>query len=88
MEANTKYSLSGASNPQRQPGYGVWQPLLHGYEYYIMDGLDMLMGRSSLRFPSVGNGGWISCKLPIKAFQKMPILFSLNNDLGYAHESL
>ncbi|MCB0549262.1 MAG: BamA/TamA family outer membrane protein [Phaeodactylibacter sp.] len=89
MEANTKYSFIRSQQPyndNRAMGFG--NHYLHGYEYYIMDGLDMLMGRSSLRFHLWEWGMDFGKAVPIKAFQKMPVrlYLSLNNDLGYAHD--
>ena len=89
LEANAKYSFIREQQPyndNRAMGFG--NQYLHGYEYYIMDGLDMLMGRSALRFQLWEKGMDFGKAVPIKAFQKMPIRFylSLNNDLGYTND--
>ena len=89
LESSAKFSFIREQQPyndNRAMGFG--SRYLHGYEYYIMDGLDMLMGRSALRF-RLGEWGMDFGKaVPITAFQKMPIRFylSLNNDLGYAND--
>ncbi len=72
-------------NDNRAIGFGL--QYLHGYEYYIMDGLDMGMAQSSLRFRLWGSGLNFGKAMPIQAFRHMPIRIhlSLNNDLGYAN---
>ena len=72
-------------NDNRAIGFGV--QYLHGYEYYIMDGLDMGMIQSSMRFRLWGADVNFGKAMPIQAFRRMPIRvnLSLNNDLGYAN---
>ncbi|MCB0568676.1 MAG: BamA/TamA family outer membrane protein [Phaeodactylibacter sp.] len=72
-------------NDNRAIGFGV--QYLHGYEYYIMDGLDMGMLQSALRFRFWGADVNFGKAMPIQAFRNMPIRLhlSLNNDLGYAN---
>ncbi len=89
LEANGKFSFIREQQPyndNRAMGFG--NLYLHGYEYYIMDGLDMLLGRSSLRFHLWEWGMDFGKVVPIRAFQKMPVRFylSLNNDIGYAND--
>lgn len=59
-----------------------------GFEYYVIDGLDMGLFKSSLHwqlFQAEINVGKI---MPIEAFQQMPIklFLSFNNDLGYVND--
>ena len=89
LEANTKYSFIRGRQPyndNRAMGFG--NRYLHGYEYYIMDGLDMGMARSALRFHLWEWGMDFGKVVPIPAFRSMPVRFclSLNNDLGYVHD--
>ncbi len=60
----------------------------HGFEYYIIDGLDMVFFQSSLHFALFGAQVNFGKLMPIKAFRKMPIklYLSLNNDAGYVND--
>ncbi|MBK6993700.1 MAG: BamA/TamA family outer membrane protein [Lewinellaceae bacterium] len=82
------------SLPRRKPpqsnnqalGYGG--NLVRGYDYYVVDGLDFGLLRTSwhLRvFEGQFNLGRI---VPIKAYRKMPIkvYLAFNNDLGWAND--
>jgi len=89
LEANAKYSFIRQQQPYndyRAMGFG--NQYLHGFEYYIMDGLDMVMMRSSLRFHLWEWGMDLGKAMPIQAFRKMPLRFclSLNNDVGYSND--
>ena len=89
LESGAKYSFIRHQQPyndNRAMGFGSMS--LHGYEYYIMDGLDMVLGRSALRLQLLEWGLDFGKAVPIQAFRKMPVRFylSLNNDLGYAND--
>jgi len=73
-------------NDNRALGFGGNTP--HGFEYYIIDGLDMVLFTSSLHFALFGTQVNFGKLMPIKAFRKMPIklYLSLNNDVGYAND--
>lgn len=77
---------------QRQPfnnsrALGFGKSLVRGYEYYVVDGLDYVLSRNSLRFEifnkEVKFGKWMR----FKAFQSLPIkaYLALNADAGYAN---
>lgn len=73
-------------NDNRALGFGGYN--LRGFEYYVVDGLDMGLLRSSLRlriFDQLLNFGRL---MPLDAFKRMPIkvFISLNNDTGYINE--
>lgn len=82
------------SLPRRQPPFfnnqalGYGGDVVRGYEFFVMDGLDFGLFRSSLhlevfnRFISFGK------LMPIKSFKGMPakVYLALNNDLGYAND--
>lgn len=59
----------------------------HGYEYYVVDGLDMVLVKTSLRFrlmqKEINFGKW----MPINAFRRMSVKLygALNNDVGYVN---
>lgn len=82
------------SLPRRQPpwnnnqalGYGG--NLVRGYDYYVIDGLDFGLLRSSWHFRVFEGVFQLGRFMPIKAYQKMPIkvYFAINSDLGYAND--
>ena len=78
---------------QRQPYYdnralGFGDDFLRGYEYYIIDGLDMAYLKANLRFQllnkEINFGKWVF----IKQFRRMPIktYLSINNNFGFAND--
>lgn len=90
LASGLKFKYSAIRQPQpyndnRALGFG--EHSLHGYEYYIVDGLDLALLKSSLHF-SLWEGNLNFGRIvPISAFRKMPLrlFLSLNNDLGYAN---
>ncbi len=83
-----------ASLPRRQPPFfnnqalGYGNDLVRGYEYFVMDGLDYGVLRSSFHvgiFDQTINFGRF---MPMNAFKVMPLklYLSFNNDLGYAND--
>ncbi|MFN0034135.1 MAG: BamA/TamA family outer membrane protein [Saprospiraceae bacterium] len=82
------------SLPRRKPptsnnqalGYGG--NLVRGYDYYVVDGLDFGLLRSSWHFRVFEGQFNLGRAMPIKAYRKMPIkiYFALNNDLGWAND--
>lgn len=73
-------------NDNRAMGFG--RNTLHGYEYYIMDGLDMGFLKSNLRFLLLKNEIEFGKLVPISQFRNMPvkIYFSVNSDWGYVND--
>lgn len=73
-------------NDNRAIGFG--RDFLHGYEYYIVDGLDMAYLKSVLRFSLWENEVKFGKIMPIPAFRNMPIrlFLNLNNDFGYVND--
>ncbi len=82
------------SLPRRQPpwsnnqalGYGG--NLVRGYDYYVIDGLDFGVFRTSWHFQIFKSEFHLGKFMPIKAYRKMPIkiYFAVNNDLGWAND--
>ncbi len=82
------------SLPRRQPpqsnnqalGYGG--NLVRGYDYYVVDGLDFGLLRTSWHFRVFEGEFHLGRVMPIKAYRKMPIkvYLALNNDLGWAKD--
>ena len=78
---------------ERQPyndyrAIGYQRNTLRGYEYYVVDGLDMFLLKSSLRIKLWENQVNFGKVVPIPAFRKVPFkfLFTLNSDLGLAND--
>ncbi len=88
-EASGKLSLIREEQPyndNRALGFG--NNSMHGYEFYIVDGMDMALLKTSLRFRLWETGIDFGKLIPISAFRSMPVRFhlSLNNDVGYAND--
>ncbi len=73
-------------NDNRAIGFG--RNYLHGYEYYIVDGLDMGFVRTNLRFQLLKSEVCFGRIVPIEQFRSMPVkmYFSINNDVGYVND--
>lgn len=80
--------------PRRKPPFfnnqalGYGNDLVRGYEFYVMDGLDYGLLRTSLHYNLLDWNINFGRFLPVKAFKLMPLkaYFSVNNDLGYAND--
>jgi len=88
MNAKTKTSLIR----QRQPfndnqamGYG--DNFLHGFEYYVIDGMDMGILKTSMKFRFWDSGIDFARLMPIDALKYMPFHcnLTLNSDYGYVN---
>ena len=57
------------------------------YEYYIIDGLDMVLLNTSIKHPIINQEINLGRLMPIASFRRIPfrLNFSLNNDLGYVN---
>lgn len=88
-------ALKGRTSlPRRKPPYfnnqalGYFGNFVRGYEYYVADGLDFGILKTSVHFEvmnrEIGIGKW----MPFKAFKVLPlkIYLAFNNDLGYAND--
>jgi len=66
---------------------GFFGNSLRGYEYYVIDGLDMLLLNTSIRYPLLDVKVNLERLMPITAFQRIPfrLNLSLNNDFGYVN---
>ncbi len=83
-----------SSLPRRQPpqsnnqalGYGA--NLVRGYDYYVVDGLDFGVFRSSWHWRVFSSEFNLGRFMPVKAYKKMPIkvYLALNNDIGWAND--
>ncbi len=73
-------------NDNRAIGFGP--SYLHGYEYYVIDGLDMGYLKSNLRWELFNGQINFGKLMPLPAFRTMPLklYFSVNNDFGYAND--
>jgi outer membrane protein assembly factor BamA len=87
-QAKTKLSLIRSRQPyndNRAMGFGQNYP--HGYEYYVIDGLDMGLLKTSMRFRFWESGIDFKRLMPVEALQFMPFHcnLSLNSDFGYVN---
>lgn len=89
LESGGKFSLLRNRQPyndNRALGYGDYN--LHGYEYYVVDGMDMGVLRSSFRYQIFDKVFDFGRVIPLKAYRRMPLklYLSLNNDVGYVND--
>lgn len=83
-----KYSLIRQQQSYKyNRGLGFSGDYLRGYEFYIIDGLDMAYLRTSFKFKLIDEKFNLGKIVPIKAFRILPtkIFLSLNNDTGYVN---
>ncbi|MDO8368387.1 MAG: BamA/TamA family outer membrane protein [Saprospiraceae bacterium] len=83
-----------SSLPRRKPpqsnnqalGYGG--NLVRGYDYYVVDGLDFGLLRTSWHLRLFEGQFRLGKLMPIKAYRKLPIkvYLAFNNDLGWAND--
>lgn len=89
INLNTKTSLIRQQQPfneYRALGFG--RNTLYGYEYYVVNGMDMALAKAFLRVRLTKNELNFGKIIPIKAFRKMPvkIYLNLNQGAGYVHD--
>lgn len=73
-------------NDNRALGFGLVR--LPGYEYYIADGLDLALVRSSLRYKLIDAIFCLDRLVPVPAFRSIPLntYLSLNGGWGIIHD--
>ncbi|PHN03633.1 BamA/TamA family outer membrane protein [Flavilitoribacter nigricans] len=86
---STKASLIRRQQPfneYRALGFG--RNVLYGYEYYVVNGMDMGLAKGFLRFRLTEDELKFGKFIPIKAFRKMPIkvYLNLNQGVGYVND--
>jgi outer membrane protein assembly factor BamA len=89
LSAKGKLSLIRGQQPYNDyRAIGYQRNTLRGYEYYVIDGLDMVLFKSSLRIKLWEDEVRFGKMVPIAAFRKVPFKFllSLNSDWGYAND--
>ncbi len=86
--AKGKYSLIRRAQPYNDNrAIGFQERTLRGYEYYIIDGPDMILANASLRMKIWENQINFGKLSPVEQLRKMPIkvFTSLNSDWGYVN---
>ncbi|MCG8327405.1 MAG: BamA/TamA family outer membrane protein [Chitinophagales bacterium] len=88
LETKNRIALIRSRQPyniNRAMGYG--NDYLRGFEYYVIDGLDMSFLKTSMRLKIWEYDFDFSRMVPIDAFKCMPlrINMSFNNDIGYVN---
>lgn len=73
-------------NDYRALGYGSNN--LYGYEYYIVNGMDMGIGRAFLRYRLLQKNLTFGKIVPIQEFRRMPVkvYLSINQGMGYVND--
>ena len=72
----------------RYRGLGYLNDFIRGYELYVINGLDYVYSKTSLRFELFNFTFQWGKIMPIKQFRTMPIRWylSFNHDIGYVHD--
>lgn len=89
MAARGKLSLIRQLQPYNDyRALGYQRNTLRGYEYYVVEGLDMLLIKSSLRAKLWEDQITFGKIVPISAFRRIPfkLMLALNSDLGYIND--
>ncbi len=80
--------------PRRKPPYfnnqalGYGNDFVRGYEFYVMDGLDYGLLKTSFHILAFNRSFNLGRFMPLKAFRVLPlkIYLAINNDTGYAND--
>lgn len=92
---NLANTLSGKYSFVRKPqpyndnrAIGFREDFMRGYEYYLVDGLDMVLLKTSLRRELFNRNWYLGDWVPLETFRTMPMkcYLSLNQDLGYVND--
>lgn len=69
-------------------GLGYGNNFVRGYEYYVADGLDFAIAKTSFHLEILNRTFHFGKFIPVKAFQNFPlkVYLSLNNDIGYSND--
>lgn len=89
LQQKAKFSLIRNQQPYNDNrALGFNSNSLRGYELYIVDGLDMGIFKTSLRFELLNKAVTFGKIMPIEAFKYMPIkmYLTINNDLGIVND--
>lgn len=82
------------SLPRKKPPYynnqglGYGNNFVRGYEYYVADGLDFGIIKTSFHYEILNRTFHLGKIVPLKAFQTVPlkIYLAFNNDVGYSND--
>jgi outer membrane protein assembly factor BamA len=87
-ELQGKLSLIRSRQPYNDNrALGFSRHFLRGFEYYVIDGLDMGLARTTLRYKVFEREFNFGKVMPIRAFRTMPfkVFLTLNGDMGYVN---
>lgn len=89
LVAKVRTSLPRKKPPQsNNQALGYGSNLVRGYDYYVVDGLDFALFRSSWHFLVFDGKFNLGRAMPVKAYRKLPLrlYLALNNDIGWAND--
>ena len=91
LEASFRYQWSLIRKKQPFFNYralGYDEEYVRGYEYYVVNGLDYGLMKTSFRYELLNREFNWGKSMPLKQFKKMPfkLYLTLNNDLGYVND--
>lgn len=89
LKTGGKFSIIRSRQPyndNRALGFG--KNYLHGYDYYVIDGMDMGYLKTNVRFKLIEHHFDFGKMIPVKQFRQMPVkvFLGMNNDFGFVHE--
>lgn len=88
LVSKVKYSFVRNQQPYNDNrAIGFMGNTLRGYEYYVIDGLDMALLNTSLKYPIIDTDVNLGRLMPISSLRKIPyrLNISFNNDFGYVN---
>ena len=86
--AKGKVELIRKKQPYTHVSYfGYDENYLRGFELYVVDGMDMAMLKSAVRYELINREFDFGPYMPIRQFKLMPfkLYFSVHNDIGYVN---
>jgi hypothetical protein len=84
-----KYSFIRKRQPYNDNrAIGFREDVMRGYEYYLIDGLDMLLWKMSLRRSLIRRNVYLGKVMPLESMRNMPFraFLSINQDIGFVND--
>lgn len=88
VSGRLKYSFIRSQQPYNDNrAIGFSGNSVRGYEFYIVDGLDMLLLKTHFKYPILNHEFNLGRLMPVESYRRIPIRmnFSAHNDFGYAN---
>jgi outer membrane protein assembly factor BamA len=86
---SARFSMSKKAIPYyNNQGLGYEKDFVRGFEYYVIDGKDFALSKTSLHFQVIKRTFNLGKYMPLPSYKSVPlkVYLSLNNDFGYAND--